>query len=60
MSKGKSGNDLVLTIDMEFQAQVEKIMQEELIASIQKPHTNLLDTAFVVAMEPKTGRILAM
>lgn len=60
VSKGKSGNDLVLTIDMEFQAQVEKIMQEELIASIQKPHTNLLDTAFVVAMEPKTGRILAM
>lgn len=60
VTEGKSGNDIVMTIDMEFQAQVEKIMQEELVAAIQKPHTNLLDTAFVVAMEPKTGRILAM
>jgi len=60
VTEGKNGNDIVLTIDMEFQEQVEKIMQEELVAAIQKPHTNLLDTAFVVAMEPKTGRILAM
>ncbi|MBS4212768.1 peptidoglycan D,D-transpeptidase FtsI family protein [Neobacillus rhizophilus] len=60
VSEGKSGKDLVLTIDMEFQAQVEKIMQEELVNAIQKPHTDTLDTAFVVAMEPKTGRILAM
>ncbi|MFC4801237.1 peptidoglycan D,D-transpeptidase FtsI family protein [Neobacillus sp. GCM10023253] len=58
--EGKSGKDLVLTVDMEFQAQVEKIMQEELVSAIQKPHTDTLDTAFVVAMEPKTGRILAM
>jgi penicillin-binding protein A len=60
VSKGKSGKDIVLTIDMEFQAQVEKIMQEELGSAIQKPHTDTLDTAFVVAMEPNTGRILAM
>ncbi|MDQ0220347.1 cell division protein FtsI/penicillin-binding protein 2 [Peribacillus cavernae] len=60
VSEGKSGKDIVLTIDMEFQAQVEKIMQEELVSAIQKPHTDTLDTAFVVAMEPKTGRILAM
>ena len=60
VSEGKSGKDIVLTIDMEFQAQVEKIMQEELVSAIQKPHTDTLDTAFVVAIEPKTGRILAM
>ncbi|WP_066307172.1 penicillin-binding protein 2 [Bacillus sp. FJAT-29814] len=60
VSEGESGKDIVLTIDMEFQAQVEKIMQEELVSAIQKPHTDTLDTAFVVAMEPKTGRILAM
>lgn len=60
VAKGQSGKDIVLTIDMEFQAQVEKIIQEELLHAMQKPHTDLLDTAFVVAMEPKTGRILAM
>ncbi|WP_260983624.1 penicillin-binding protein 2 [Cytobacillus oceanisediminis] len=60
VSEGKSGKDIVLTIDIDFQAQVEKIIQEELISAIQKPHTDTLDTAFVVAIEPKTGRILAM
>ncbi|AZU60583.1 peptidoglycan D,D-transpeptidase FtsI family protein [Neobacillus mesonae] len=60
VSEGKNGKDIVLTIDMEFQDQVEKIMQEELVSAIQKPHTDTLDTAFVVTMEPKTGRILAM
>ncbi|WP_236693987.1 peptidoglycan D,D-transpeptidase FtsI family protein [Sporosarcina globispora] len=60
VSEGQIGKDIVLTIDMEFQAQVEKIMQEELVNAIQKPHTDTLDTAFVVAMEPKTGRILSM
>lgn len=60
VSEGQIGKDIVLTIDMEFQAQVEKIIQEELVNAIQKPHTDTLDTAFVVAMEPKTGRILSM
>lgn len=35
-------------------------MEEELLTAIRKPHTETLDTAFVVAMEPKTGNILAM
>ncbi|PLR99061.1 peptidoglycan D,D-transpeptidase FtsI family protein [Bacillus sp. T33-2] len=60
VSEGQSGKDIILTINMEFQAQVEKIIQEELVNAIQKPHTDTLDTTFVVAMEPKTGRILAM
>lgn len=60
VSKGAPGKDIVLTIDMEFQAQVEKIMEEELMKAIRKPHTETLDTAFVVAMEPNTGYILAM
>lgn len=60
MSEGEPGKDLVLTIDMELQGEVEKIMEEELLTAIRKPHTETLDTAFVVAMEPKTGNILAM
>ncbi|TKC19139.1 peptidoglycan D,D-transpeptidase FtsI family protein [Robertmurraya kyonggiensis] len=60
ISEGEPGKDLVLTIDMKLQAEVEKIMEEELLTAIRKPHTETLDTAFVVAMEPKTGNILAM
>jgi penicillin-binding protein A len=52
VSEGKSGKDIVLTIDMEFQAQVEKIMQEELVSAIQKPHTDTLDTAYGTENRP--------
>jgi penicillin-binding protein A len=60
VKEGQSGKDIVLTIDMGFQAEVETIIQEELIAAMKKPNTDTLDTAFVVAMMPKTGQILAM
>lgn len=60
VAEGALGKDIVLTIDMEFQKQVESIMEEELLKAIRQPHTETLDTAFVVAMEPKTGYILAM
>lgn len=60
INDGSPGKDLVLTIDMNFQAEVEKIMEEELMQAIKKPHTETLDTAFVVAMEPKTGYIYSM
>lgn len=58
--EGKGGNNLILSIDMEFQQKVEKIMEEELRTAMAQPYTDTLDTAFVVAMEPKTGYILAM
>lgn len=55
---GETGKDIVLTIDMEFQGKVEKILEEELLKTMRSSST--VNTAFVVAMDPKTGYILAM
>lgn len=58
--EGKSGMNLILSVDFKFQEKVEKIIEEELKNAIRQSYTDTLDTAFVVAMEPKTGYIHAM
>ncbi|AZJ24323.1 penicillin-binding protein (plasmid) [Bacillus wiedmannii bv. thuringiensis] len=58
VSKGKSGNDLILTIDMELQKKVEESIEKNLRDF--KGSEPLLDRAFVVMMNPKTGQILSM
>jgi penicillin-binding protein A len=60
ISKGERGKDLVLTIDMDLQKQVENILESELSKAKQSPNSALLDRAFVVMMNPHTGEILTM
>ncbi|QCJ45268.1 penicillin-binding protein 2 [Bacillus sp. S3] len=60
ISEGKRGKDLVLTIDMELQQQVEQIIEDEMWKAKQKPGTSLLDRAFVVLMDPHTGEVLSL
>jgi penicillin-binding protein A len=58
--EGKKGKDLILTIDMDLQLAVEKILEEELRNVKRLPRTGLLDRAFVVLMDPRTGDVLTM
>jgi penicillin-binding protein A len=60
ITDGQRGKDLVLTIDMDLQLAVEKIIEEELAKAKQQPRTGLLDRAFVVLMDPNTGEILTL
>ncbi|MBD3107643.1 penicillin-binding protein 2 [Bacillus sp. AGMB 02131] len=60
ITDGKRGSDLVLTIDMDLQLAVEKIIEEELREKKAYGNTALLDRAFVVLMDPNTGEILTM
>jgi len=60
VSEGKRGDDLVLTIDMDLQKQVEKIVEEEMWSAKSKPNTGVMDRAFAVVMNPNTGEILSM
>ncbi|NAP00541.1 penicillin-binding protein 2 [Halomonas sp. MG34] len=59
--EGERGKDLVLTVDMEFQEEVDKIVREELKAAKSKhPYANrFMEDAIAVVMNPKTGEILA-
>jgi penicillin-binding protein A len=60
VSEGQRGKDLVLTIDMNLQLEIEKIIEEELWKAKQNSKSALLDRAFVVLMNPHTGEILTM
>lgn len=60
--QGERGKDLVLTIDMEFQEEVDKILEEELEKAINLDRYNnrLLTDALAVVMDPKTGELLSV
>ncbi|WP_139070168.1 peptidoglycan D,D-transpeptidase FtsI family protein [Bacillus sp. FJAT-27225] len=60
VSEGKRGKDIVLTIDMELQKAVEKIIEDQLWAGKRSGSSPLLDRAFVVLTDPHTGEILTM
>ena len=57
---GVRGNDIVLTIDINIQKEVEQILEEEILnAKINDPNTSLYDGSHVIVTEPNTGEILA-
>jgi penicillin-binding protein A len=60
ISEGQRGKDLILTIDMDLQLEVEKIIEEELFEAKKFSRSQLLDRAFVVMMDPNTGEVLSM
>lgn len=61
VQEGQRGKDIVLTIDMELQREVEKIIEEELRKQIvNRSESPNLDRAYVVMIDPNTGEILAM
>ncbi|MGM1385484.1 peptidoglycan D,D-transpeptidase FtsI family protein [Bacillus cereus group sp. BceL293] len=58
ISEGKSGKNLILTIDMELQKKVEESIEK--ILKAYKGSESMLDRAFVVMMNPKNGQVLSM
>lgn len=60
VSEGRPGQDVVLTIDMELQSRIDTILEEELRSAKGRIGNDLLDRAFFVMLDPKTGEILSM
>lgn len=60
IEQGRKGKDIVLTIDIELQRQVEEIIINELIKAKSEPNTTYYNRSFVIITDPKTGEILAM
>lgn len=60
LSEGNRGNDIVLTIDIELQKQIEAILEEELIKTKSEPNTEYYNRSFAIVADPNTGEILAM
>jgi len=60
LEEGRRGNDIKLTIDIELQKEVEKILEEELLMTKSEPNTKYYNKSFVVISDPNTGEILTM
>ena len=60
LSEGKSGQNLKLTINVDFQAGVENILQQYYGADITSGYATYSEGAYAVALNPKTGAVLAM
>lgn len=60
LEKGSRGNDIVLSIDINLQQELEKIIEEELINAKKEANTEYYDHTSVVIANPKTGEILAL
>lgn len=57
---GRRGQDIVLTIDIELQRYVERVLTEEIRRAKREPNTRHFNRSFVIITEPSTGEILAM
>lgn len=60
IEEGKRGNDIVLTIDIELQKQLEQIVSEEVLAAKSEANTEHYNRSFIVLQDPNNGEILAM
>lgn len=60
INQGSRGKDIVLTIDIELQKEIDKILEEEVIKGKSYPNTKYYNRSFVIISDPNTGEILAM
>lgn len=60
IKEGKRGNDIVLTIDINLQRDIEQILEQEVLNAKKEANTKYYDHSFVVIQDPNTGEILAM
>ena len=60
IEEGTKGNDIVLTIDIKLQQEIERIIVENIISAKKEPNTEYFNKAYVIITDPNTGEILAM
>ena len=60
LKEGKRGKDIVLSIDVNLQREVENIISDFVWSTKNEPNTEYYDHSTVVIQDPRTGEILAM
>lgn len=60
IDEGSRGNDIVLSIDINLQREVERIIEEQMIRAKSEANTEYYDHSSVIVQDPNTGEILAM
>lgn len=60
VSEGSRGSDIVLSIDINLQREIENIIDQEMLRAKSEPNTEYYDHSSVIIQDPNTGEILAM
>lgn len=60
IKEGSRGNDIVLSIDIDLQVAIEKIIEEQILRAKGEANTEFFDHSSVVIQDPYTGEVLAM
>ena len=60
VKEGSRGNDIVLSIDINLQIEVERIIEEQLRRAKKEANTEYYDHSSVIIQEPNTGEILVI
>ena len=60
VKEGTRGKDIVLTIDINLQREIEELISQYVINTKNEPNTEYYDHSSVVIQDPRTGEILAM
>lgn len=60
IKKEKRGNDIVLSIDIDLQLELEKIVKNEMIKAKNEPNTTYFNKVFTVMSDPNNGEVLAL
>lgn len=60
VSEGKRGNDIVLSIDINLQKQLEEILSDEVAKAKSEANTQYYDHSSAIIQDPETGEVLAM
>ena len=60
IKEGSRGQDIVLTIDINLQREIERIIEAQIWQAKGEPNTEFYDHSSVIIQDPNTGEILAM
>lgn len=60
VKEGVKGNDIVLSIDIKLQLEIDKMLEKELIKTKKEPNTEFYNRSFIAISDPKTGEVYAM
>ena len=60
IKEGKRGNDIVLSIDINLQVEIEKIIVEQMMRAKSEANTEYYDHSSVVMQDPYTGEVIAI
>ncbi len=60
VEKGSRGSDIVLSIDIDLQLELEKMLEQEVIKTKKEANTDFYTGSFITMQKPSTGEIYAM